>query len=71
MDGNAPEEDPPKDAGEHEEIDEGEDDEVAHKRDQGEFAKIVSYQWSCEEGTDEGDEDEAPEKADEWVVRGA
>ena len=60
-DGRAPEEGPPEDAGEHEKIDEGEEQEIGQQGEGGDVSEVVGNEWGGEEGAnqrygDDGDE---------------
>ena len=70
MDGNAPEEDPPKDAGEHEEIDEGGEDEVACDGEEWNAAEVVSHKRSGEKGAESCDAEEALQKVQNAIANG-
>ena len=55
IDGWHPKECPPKDAAPHEQIDEGENGEVADDGKDGDVAEVMRYKRSGKKGTDEGD----------------
>lgn len=69
VDGFAPKEEPPEDGCPHQQIYEGDEDDVADKGEEWNASKMVGNEWSRQEGTERSDEDKAPKEAENRVVR--